>query len=144
MRMAYSEDFIANALAALTANGGIVNRTARELGIAESTLRFWKNRTSDNETRRGAIAESYEEKKADLADLMEGIVRQALGLLPGKLPEASVRDLVGAVHVGTDKMRLLRGESTEHVEHTDNNEYERLLSERLNRIRTRKAAPERN
>lgn len=52
------------------------------------------------------------EISAYMADLLDSIALQCLDLLPSKLPDASVRDIVGAMHIAIDKGLLLRGQAT--------------------------------
>lgn len=143
--MAYSEDYIAEALAAVDANGGNVNGTAKQLGIAESTLRKWKTRASKITDRREAIARKGEVKKASLADRLEEIAWALAADLDDRLKrnKASLANTATAFGIVVDKMRLLRGEPTIVTEQRSE-EYRDRLREHLNRIRSSPAARDRN
>jgi transposase-like protein len=73
-RKRYSDEEKAACLAALSANGGNIAKTAREVGVPRDTLRRWA---------RGQVhprvVQMHHEKKEPLADLLEGIARQLLG-----------------------------------------------------------------
>jgi len=118
-----SDDDRAKALAALVANGGNVEKTAREVGIPASTLRVWRS------GGRGAPpAPGVAENKATLAELWDGAVRSSLGLMARALDHAKeteddgtlvplLPDLNRIAGTGTDKALALRGEPTEYHRH---------------------------
>ena len=110
-RRRYSDDERAACLAALVANGGDVRKTARQVGVPETTLRQWKHRD-----RAPVSAEKSAQKKAELADIFEAIARDALAAVtPEKIALANVQQLLVSAGVATDKMRLLRNQPTENV-----------------------------
>jgi transposase-like protein len=111
-RRRYSDDDRATALAALAANGGNLRRTARDLGIPRGTLEAWAKGTAHPEA-----AENSAPKKEALAEILEGIVYNALGVLPGKLASANARQLMTIAAVAVDKMLLLRGLPTQINQH---------------------------
>lgn len=113
-RRRYSDDDRASALAALAANGGNLARTSAALGIPEATLRQWATGK-----RHPEAVQMSDQKKAPLADAIEGIARQIADSLPGKLPDADLKDASIAFGVLIDKMRLLRGEPTSIDEQRD-------------------------
>ena len=102
-RCRYSDDDRANALAALAANGGNINRTARELGIPEKTLRNWANGTSHPEA-----ANLAEQKKQPLAALLEDVARK----LAGDLANGAAKDPAVALGIVIDKRQILLGQPT--------------------------------
>lgn len=51
-------------------------------------------------------------KKLELAQKLDAIAHQCAGLLPGKLPDSSVREIVGAMSQSIEKGQLLRGSPT--------------------------------
>jgi hypothetical protein len=110
--MAHSEDRKAEVLAVLAANGGNVLRTARKMGLPEATVRKWKNGEVP-----ATVAEKCEEKKRSIADALEAIIWQVLGILPDKLPGASVHELNGTLKLSAETRQLLRGEPTSIQEH---------------------------
>ena len=108
-RRSYSDDYKANALAALTVNGGKVKRTAKQLGIPRKTLAEWaKGRHVSSE-----VAKTRHQKERGLAEKFEELVHKLLDLMPGKMETASLSQLCVALGIATDKMLLLRKESSE-------------------------------
>jgi transposase-like protein len=108
MRRSYSDEERMEALAALDANGGSLRKTARDTGVPISSLKDWR----DGRAIPNSCAELRTQKKQALADRLEDIAQQVLGILPGKLQDASVRDLNGTLKIATEAMQLLRGEPT--------------------------------
>lgn len=104
----YTEEDKAVALANLVVNNGNVQKTAKFMGIPETTLRKWKGGAGVNED----VAKKCDEKKEDLADLFEQVVRDALGQLPFTLESASYAQLITGAGIATDKMQLLRNKPT--------------------------------
>jgi len=103
----YSDTDRGAALAALDANGGNVNKTARETGVPRVTLIEWRDgRVSAD------VSNIRQEKRGSLADALEGIIGKALDIRPEKLADASVRDLNGTVKITAETMQLLRGQPT--------------------------------
>ena len=107
-RRIYTDQEQADALAALQANGGNVNRTAAALGIPEPTLRMWASGT-----RRPFDRALYEQSKTALADRFEAIISQAIGVVQEKLPDASAAQAAVIAAIATDKMLLLRRDGDE-------------------------------
>lgn len=112
MRRRYSDNDKAAALAALDANGGNVNRTAKQLGLAESTLRSWTQGRGTHEV----VAELREVKKADLSDRLTDIAHAILDTLPKKLKDASAQQLATALGIVIDKKQLLEGKATDRTD----------------------------
>ena len=106
-RRSYSDEERANALAALDANDGDVSRTARQLGVPRKTLEDWAKGHV-----HPAVAEVRQEKKGTLADAIEGVAWKLLDALPGKVPDADLRQTATALGIAIDKMRLLREQPT--------------------------------
>lgn len=106
----YSDEERAACLAALAANGGNLQKTARECGVPDATLRHWR----DGDRHPEAL-KMGELKKGDLADIYERIAYDSLDLAGAKLKDLNAKDLVMTAAIATDKMRLLRGESTANV-----------------------------
>jgi hypothetical protein len=106
-RRRYSDEERANALAALAANGGNVDRTARQLGIPAKTLENWAKGDRHPES-----AEMGERKSGSMADALEGVAWKLLDALPGKVEKASLSHTATAMGIAIDKCRLLRGEPT--------------------------------
>jgi transposase-like protein len=105
-RKRYTDNERAAALTALAANGGKVERTARELDIPRKTLAQWARGQ-----RHPEAAQMSHEKKALLADIFEEMAYRALGhLTPAKLKKCDAIKLVKIAAIATDKMLLLRGQ----------------------------------
>ena len=104
----YSDSEKGAALAALDANAGNVSLTARQLKIPRTTLLEWiaDRHVSDD------VSDIRHEKRKELSERLEDLAHTLVDLLPAKLPEASVRDLAGALIVAVDKMQLLKGAPT--------------------------------
>ena len=99
----YTNDFRASALAALAANAGDVLRTARQLGIPETTLRHWAEGHRHPEARQMA-----EEKKRPLADRLEEIAHSLIDNMPAKMTVATLQQLTVSLGIAVEKMCLLR------------------------------------
>lgn len=109
----YSDDERATALAALVANDNNVQRTARELGIPEGTLRRWM--TGE---RHPEAAQMSEQKKGPLADGFEAVAWQLIdGVTPDKIAMADVKELMTGAGIAADKVQLLRGKPTSITQH---------------------------
>jgi len=112
----YTDEQIAGALAALTANAGNVLRTSRELGVHQSTIRQWAGRSvklgkqvpqAIKETASTRIANELE----DMIGLALAKLRHGLTVVdPAKSHD--VQAIATSMAIMTDKMRLLRSEPT--------------------------------
>lgn len=112
--MASTDDDRAAALAALEANEGNLRQTARELGIAETTLRRWRNQQapSENGAHKKAVEARLPKQRASLAERFKDFVHEALDAAPAKLENASMGDLFRAIGISVDKIQLLEGKPT--------------------------------
>lgn len=104
----YSDSEKASALAALDANGGNVNQTAKQLSIPRKTLAMW----ASNRHLSADVADIRQEKKKELSEKLEDLAHAIVDILPAKLESTPVRDLAGALIVAVDKMQLLKGAPT--------------------------------
>lgn len=129
-RRRYSDEYRANALAALSANEGNIERTARQLGIPAKTLENWAKGTNHPEA-----AELGERKKPELADALEEVARKLADAMPGKVADAGLRDTAIALGIAVDKMRLLR-EAPTSITQTNGTapDGRRDLTDRLERL----------
>lgn len=107
-KRSYSDRQKAEALAALDANGGIVNRTANQLGIPRKTLEQWAKDIGTGED----VAHIRQEKRIDLAQSLEDVAYKLVEAMPGKISEANLQQIATSAGIAIDKMRLLRGEAT--------------------------------
>jgi hypothetical protein len=116
-RRQHSDQFKAEALAALDANGGNVGKTAKSLGIGRTTLRGWINGRGLNPE----AALMRHEKKHSLADRLDAIAHKALdGLLDWNNSEfGSFKERMTGVGIAIDKIRLLRGQGEGSTEGLD-------------------------
>ncbi len=102
----YSDTEKATALAMLDANSGNLSRTQRETSVPRSTLREWRDGRHHDD-----VADLRQEKKADLADLLEEKVLAMLGgITADKIRETGIKDLWTGIGIGTDKILALRGQ----------------------------------
>ena len=106
-RHRYSDDFRAEALAALAANGGNVKRTARQLGLPRKTLDGWATGRTPPPP-----AHLRHQKSERLAQALESVVRQLLeeASRPEATAAAPLKDLALALGIAVDKMLLLRAD----------------------------------
>lgn len=108
----YSDEDRATALAALDANSGDYLKTSKMLHIPRTTLIEW-----DKGRVHPVVSAIRQEKKGDLAARLEELA----GLLVDDLTSAETRraasfsQLATGLGIAVDKMRLLRGESTENI-----------------------------
>lgn len=110
--VAYTEEEKASALAVLKVNGGNVAKTADVLGIPRTTLISWRDSVRKLSP---ATKELRAEKNEAIAARFEALVDQLLGVVEVKADDMNGRDAMLAAGVATDKMRLLRDETTEIV-----------------------------
>lgn len=138
-RREYSDEDKATALAALDANGGNVQRTARTLGIPEPTLRGWARKRGIHPT----VVELHDQKKGSLADELEEIAEKLAGAMPGKVAEASLQQTATSLGIVIDKMQLLRGQPTNITDDASLTDAERAtrIVRLLDAARTRRDGP---
>lgn len=103
--------------AALTASGGNIKRTARETNVPVSTVRDWKTYW-EAEGFPEELLEIYEQVVEDIVDALQRVRDKALleleRLVDNK--ELKGRELLVAVGMLTDKIRLYKGEATSRSE----------------------------
>lgn len=116
-RRSYSDDDRAACLAALSANGGNLKRTAKQCGVPVSTLKRWLENGGERKVASpgaGGAQAPAEKVKEALADVYERVVRDLLaGVTADKVAAADVLSLVRAARDATDKMQLLRDRPTQ-------------------------------
>lgn len=113
----YTDADRAAVYAALLASDGNVKRSARETNIPPSTVRDWKTEWAQN----GFPEELEEVLQNVIEDIVEGLQRvrdKALLELESLIErhELKGRELVAAVGMLTDKIRLYKGEATSRSE----------------------------
>jgi transposase-like protein len=109
----YSDEDRATALAALDSNGGDLTKTSQAIGVPRRTLADW------NYGRHlpPKIAEIRRHKRGSLADELESVAWMLAGRLENEdlLESANLQQVATSLGIVVDKMRLLRGETTENV-----------------------------
>ncbi len=135
-RRQYSDSEKAEYLAALDANGGNIRHTARQTGVAATTLADWAN-------GRGVVPECTQlraQKKEMLKDRLESLAHALLDGMSRRVQSeevsaVSLKDLATTFGIAVDKMLLLKGDPTSINQHSTMSEEER---ERLRaRLRAR-------
>ena len=103
--------------AALTASAGNIKRTARETNIPVSTVRDWKN-LWERDGFPEELMEVYDQVVEDIVEGLQRVRDKALLELESLIEkhELKGRELVAAVGMLTDKIRLYRGEATSRSE----------------------------
>lgn len=118
----YAEEEIAHALALLRANGGNVQRTARQLGMPRETLNQWAGRPGVNPRGKKVTEEQVEgavEKMAPRLDLLANrILDKAIeGIENVEVTKAGeLRDLLVSLGVNIEKASFVRGGPTSRSE----------------------------
>ena len=120
----YSQETKLAVLARLDRNGGNYYLTAKEAGIAWSTLSKWVK--DQHEGRLPMLSPRPEpfDEKASLADQLGQIVGQMVAIMPEKVEEASLQELTRSLTSILATMNQVRAE-TEAKE--DDEIYERLV-----------------
>lgn len=108
----YSLERKAEILALVEANGGNVLQTAQEIGIHHSTIQYWQ-------ANQAQFAKIQQGKRIELSSKLKLIAHQCADLLPDRLPNASVRDIVGAMAQSIEKSQLLDGLPTTITENIE-------------------------
>lgn len=111
----FSEADKARVFVALTANDGLVKRTARDTGVPESTIRRWKQ---DWHTNGPPDTSELAEAVDSFCDDMVVVRSEALTELRKKLPNATPSALIAVVGVLDDKIARVKGIGTSsRIEH---------------------------
>lgn len=113
---------MAEAMRVLAANGGNAKKTAAQLDIPRSTIRYWAGRSNSHgftpsplqlPAQRDVLAERW---KA-VAERGTGLALAALeGIQPADLSARDVKDLLVGSAVATEKHLLLTGHATSRSE----------------------------
>jgi transposase-like protein len=118
-RRKYTDAERATALAALKTSS--TEDVSEATGIPVRTLRAWRA-----DPPRGA-AELSPAKEADLAAELERVAHRLVNAIPDKIDGAALNHVAVALGITIDKLRLLKGESTEVTEVRDGNAKRDLL-----------------
>mgnify|MGYP001417827105 CR=1 FL=1 len=117
----YSTERKAEVIAIYHANQKNLKFTARQVGVDPETIRYWL---------RSGI-EFQPAKAVQLTEKLDGIAHQCADLLPNMLPEASVREVVGAMGQSIQLSQLLKGLPTQITETVDRQELAVILQSAL-------------
>lgn len=93
---------------------GSWNRAEEATGIPESTLR---RRAKKLPVER--IEVIRKEARGEMVTQMTAVLFHALGRMPEEIDNANLRDLVGLLKVGIEKILLMEGEATSRTEHSE-------------------------
>lgn len=111
----YSAERKAEVLLLIKATGNVM-QVSRDTGIPRQTLYNWL----EQEER---YSQMLAQKQGPLADKLENIAHLSADLLTdGRLESASIRELLGAIHIAVPAMQLLRGEPTSITANIDRQE----------------------
>jgi hypothetical protein len=92
---------------------GALAQVAKHLGMTDEgrTLSRWA-KGEQNPPPDQVVGE----KRAELSELLDRALRDAIKSLPDKLDEASYRDTATAIGIFFDKQQLINGQPTQHVQ----------------------------
>ena len=110
-KASYSDTEKAKALIALDLNGGNIKRTARELGIPLMTLHSWSKGNSITPD----ITSIRYGKTQELADKFEELANIYINQAILTVDSSKGTNAITGAGIAIDKMRLLRGESTQNI-----------------------------
>lgn len=107
----YSNEFVANALALLKANGGKLAKTARQLDMPQQTLSEWAagNRAPSPEVQQAA--------EINVVQKLTGFVGYVCDLRPAA-DKVNLRDAAVAMGIAFDKLLLLTGQPNSIIKTT--------------------------
>jgi transposase-like protein len=124
--MAYTEQFRADALVALEANGGNILQTATQLGIGEATLRSWFAEIRDiKETSSDlaiATAELLPETRDEFISELKILRNKVLRHLDSQVFDLKAKEAAVTLGILIDKTELLEGNATSRTAVVGNGE----------------------
>lgn len=126
----YSPEFKAEAILAVQVNNGNVLKTARELGLGESTLRYWIEQETDT------VRRIREGRKGELAEQFEHVSRVYIdrALEPEAIAKTSGYYAVIAASDAMKSAQLLRGHPTAITENIERTELTLTLQQSLGQV----------
>lgn len=129
-RRRYSDEFRAAALALLDANGGNLDRAARQLKVPRKTLAGWASGRNNP-----VPAELRHQKRADLTAALEQHIAALCGIRPEHVENLNLKDAAIAMGIAVDKYLLLR-QRAEQERPAGKSEYdlERLTPKQLRQL----------
>lgn len=114
-RASYSEQDKARVFLALTANDGNVKRTAREIGVPETTVRNFKREFEDNPPSQELVQQEFE--TGDYVAELETLRKELSVALRRKIPDMTGHQLAVSYGIIDDKLTRARGLATSRTEH---------------------------
>jgi hypothetical protein len=133
----YPPEVKANAIILLRANGGDTLQTQRETGIHNATLAYWW----EHQDRIIQNSEVFKSSNADLLSKLDNMSHVLVESMPGKIEDATLYQVAGAMAICIDKAQLLRGEATSILGMSNEDRAVRL-AELLSRLNGRGEGPE--
>jgi len=124
--MAYTEQFRAEALVTLEANGGNILQTSEQLGVAQATLSKWvaENRDIKESSSDLAIAaaELVPETRESFISELKTLRNKVLRHLDGIVEDLKAREAAITLGILIDKTELLEGNATSRTAVVGNGE----------------------
>lgn len=112
-RRVYSDEEMARVFVVLSTNEGNIKRTARDTGIAMSTIRRWRDEWDVSGPPDVGLVD---QEVSDFVSDAERVRDKALLVLESKLQDATPSALVATVGMLQDKVSLARGLATNRTE----------------------------
>src|SRR3990172_312273 len=91
---------------------GALKKVASFAGIHTNVLRRWWRKTQNPPP-----TDLVTQKKADLSLRLRDLAHLVLDTLPDAIDEADARELFTGLGITLDKLQLLEGKPTEHIQH---------------------------
>lgn len=124
--MAYTEQFRAEALVTLEANGGNILQTATQLNIGEATLRGWAAEIRDIKETSSDLAiatvELIPETRESFISELKTLRNKVLRHLDGIVEDLKAREAAITLGILIDKTELLEGNATSRTAVVGNGE----------------------
>jgi len=140
--MAYTEQFRAEALVTLEANGGNILQTSEQLGIGQATLSKWVAENRDiKETSSDlaiATAEIIPETRETFISELKTLRNKVLRHLDGIVEDLKAREAAVTLGILIDKTELLEGNATSRTAVVGNGEtVDEAISRLANELESR-------
>lgn len=124
--MAYTEQFRAEALVTLEANGGNILQTAEQLGVGQATLKSWVTQNRDIKESSSdlaiATAELVPETRESFISELKTLRNKVLRHLDGIVEDLKAREAAITLGILIDKTELLEGNATSRTAVVGNGE----------------------
>lgn len=96
---------------------GRIAEAAKAAGVNPKTLHHWHRvglRNGDPVAQE-ELAELREDMRLELKDMLENVLRLAIGSVPDKIEDADLRDTAMFIGITFDKLRLIDDQPTENI-----------------------------